>query len=279
MHHYSEAVEEREDLPEKPVRHVLFAELMKRSGEMNMSLVRDYLWQLYPDYDEYELVEQLRASFEEMRLRTLKLRSIRRKRHIRQAQTLMMFVFFLVAITGIGFAFGINIWQVAYQWTAEHLFMNIEVASDAVYDDGVSSHDSYEYVADTWGTEVHDLLVENNLCPALPTWIPERFEFESCEVISEDRVLIIIGKYNGKGNEYMTLNLQSTPDIPMGSEYQDYEEANSVYQSTITIDNITYFVMNNLANNKICWFENGIAISISGTLTIDEIQQMLESID
>lgn len=43
MHHYSEAVEEREDLPEKPVRHVLFAELMKRSGEMNMSLVRDYL--------------------------------------------------------------------------------------------------------------------------------------------------------------------------------------------------------------------------------------------
>lgn len=279
MHHYSEAVEEREDFHEKSVRHVLFAELMKRSGEMNMRLVRDYLYQLYPDYDEYELVEQLRTSFEEMRLRTLALRSIRRKRHIRQAQTLMMFVFFLVAITGIGFAFGINIWQVAYQWTTEHLFMNIEVASDAVYGDGVSSGDSYDYVADTWGAEVHDLLVEHDLCPALPSWIPERFTFESCEVISDGRFDVIIGKYSGEGSENLSITLQSTPQIQIGSEYQDYQEADSAYQNTITVDNKIYFIMNNLENNKICWFENGVSISISGTITIDEIQQIVESID
>ncbi len=278
MHHYSEAVEEREDLPEKSVRHVLFAELMKRSGEMNMSLVRDYLWQLYPDYDEYELVEQLRASFEEMRLRTLKLRSIRRKRHIRQAQTLMMFVFFLVAITGIGFAFGINIWQVAYQWTTEHLFMNIEVASDAVYDDGVSSHDSYEYVADTWGAEVHDLLVENNLCPALPTWIPERFTFESCEINQVDMILFVSAKYVGSSDEHLNIRLQLVPEIQSDTEYFVYQEADTECQSLINIDDTQYYVMSNLKNNKVCWLDNGVAVAISGTITIDEIQSMLESI-
>lgn len=278
MHHYSEAVEEREDLPEKPVRHVLFAELMKRSGEMNMSLVRDYLWQLYPDYDEYELVEQLRASFEEMRLRTLKLRSIRRKRHIRQAQTLMMFVFFLVAITGIGFAFGINIWQVAYQWTTEHLFMNIEVASDAVYDDGVSSHDSYEYVADTWGAEVHDVLVENNLCPALPTWIPERFEFESCETVDDDRIRIVTGRYVGNNSEPLTITVQLAPKMLNSSEYSVYQESDVKYQSIVTIHGIDYYIMSNLDKNKVYWLDEGISVAISGEITIDEIQLIIGSI-
>lgn len=279
MHHYSEAVEEREDLPEKSVRHVLFAELMKRSGEMNMSLVRDYLWQLYPDYDEYELVEQLRASFEEMRLRTLKLRSIRRKRHIRQAQTLMMFVFFLVAITGIGFAFGINIWQVAYQWTTEHLFMNIEVASDAVYDDGVSSHDSYEYVADTWGAEVHDLLVENNLYPALPTWIPERFEFESCEVIDFNSMNAVAITYSTENEENLIVYIQVLSQIRVESEYYDYQEISQEYKSIVNIGDVDYYIMDNLKNNKVYWIDNGVSVTISGIITTDEILSMIESIN
>lgn len=76
---------------------------------MNMMLVRKCLCQLYPDCEDYELGEQLRASFEDMRLQMLEFRSIRRKRHIRHTRTLMI-IFFLAALTGFCFAFEINIW-------------------------------------------------------------------------------------------------------------------------------------------------------------------------
>ena len=99
----------------------------------------------------------------------------RRRRH--RAHATMLVVLLLTLMTAVGLALGVNIWQVAYKWAAEQLFMQLRPNEGASLP--VDDASGLEYIADVWGDAVYEMMMEHDIHVRLPAWKPEGFELES----------------------------------------------------------------------------------------------------
>ena len=157
-------------------------------------------------------------------------------------------------------AFGFNIWEAVVKWTQETFHFGEWGNSDS------DSNLSY--------TSLQEALEKGNVPAELvPTWVPKGFDLTVVKVERTPQKNIYMAKYS-KGEKMLRITVQ------------DYFDRNPVYveQSEGLIEEyevsgVTYYLFSNYDNVKAVWIVDSCECYISGNVTIEELKQMIDSIE
>lgn len=155
-----------------------------------------------------------------------------------------------------------DIWNAVARW-AEETFsfsMGVEVSEPTPTD--MLKHSSLE-----------EVLIESNITiPLVPQWIPNRFEFNEIIIDENPRQKIFIASYLND-DEMLKVSIQSYL-----SDRPEQIEVSGVLIEMYTASNINYYIIENNGIIQAAWIVDMYECCISGTTTIDELKQMIDSI-
>lgn len=156
-------------------------------------------------------------------------------------------------------AYGVDVWKAVVQWTQDTFHFG---------DWGNSGSNSNL----TYNT-LQEALEEGNT-PAwlVPTWIPEGFELVDVTLEQTPKQKVYRAKYtNGEQAIRITVQdyLDGTPVYVEQSEglVEEYE-----------IQGVTYYLFENNKQVHAAWIVDAYECNISGSVTIDELKMMIDSI-
>lgn len=169
---------------------------------------------------------------------------------------------FSLSITANAFSFR-DVWDAVVTWAHEtfSFSMGVEVSEPV-------SHDEIEY------TSITDIITQYKVDPSVvPTWVPEGFYIDEVIIdespIQEKYVIVY-----SDGTTKIKVVIQSYLDArPEQCEISDE------LIETYTVSGISYYIANNNATLKAAWITDTYECYISGKITIDEIKQMVDSIE
>ena len=263
--------EKLEQMSRENVEYWLLHETHKNSREVDAGLLHVALERLSPragaDADEVE--------------RSLLLfhwehdAEIAQRRQRRQGVRIVtLVVLLLTMMTAVGFALGINIWKVAYEWASEQLFMWMTPSGEVT----LPPEDTPDlgYIADVWGDAVYETMMENDVQVRLPAWKPERFSFESVDVSTlKNGTFLMTATYRSSSNTYLVLLVRKLENLRALSFQEAEYEADENLQDEFIVDGIRFFVMSNIDRSSIAWIDGVQNIFITGDLSPDEATQMI----
>ena len=263
--------EKLERMSRENVEYWLLHETHKNSREVDAELLHVALERLSPrtgaDADEVE--------------RSLLLfhwehdAEIAQRRQRRQSVRIVtLVVLLLTMMTAVGFALGINIWKVAYEWASEQLFMWMTPSGEVT----LPPEDTPDlgYIADVWGDAVYETMMTNDVQVRLPVWKPERFSFESVDVSTlKNGTFLMTATYRSSSNTSLILSIQKTDGLETLGFLETEYEADEDLQAEFTVDGIRFFVMSNIDRSSITWIDGVQNIFITGDLSSDEATQMI----
>lgn len=162
-----------------------------------------------------------------------------------------------------GTAFGWNIFQALADWTTETFwFLTNQEVEDSL------ALDTFEHLrmAITTKTDV----------PAVPTWAPDDTSESGMlnEMDRKDRH--IIQAAFSAGDREFTIQIIVHNDIP--EAFTDTYQKDLAIEKEYKVDGITHYIMGNLDNLSAMWTNGCVEGHIQGALTLDEMQQMIDSI-
>ena len=145
-----------ERMSRENVEYWLLHEMHRKAQDVDASLIRQALERIAPVTDaDTEKAHLSLLTFHWEHDAEIAVR--RRRRH--RAHATMLVVLLLTLMTAVGFALGVNIWQVAYKWAAEQLFMQLRPNEGALL--SVDDASGLEYIADVWGDAVYEMMMEH----------------------------------------------------------------------------------------------------------------------
>ena len=169
---------------------------------------------------------------------------------------------FSLSITANAFSFR-DIWDAVVTWAQEtfSFSMGVEVSEPV-------SHDEIEYTAIT------DVIAQYRVDPSVvPTWVPEGFYIDEV-IIDESPIQETFITIYSDGTTKIKVAIQSYLDArPEQCEVSD--ELIEIY----TVSGVSYYIANNNATLKAAWITDTYECYISGKITIEEIKQMIDSIE
>ena len=201
--------ERLERMSRENVEYWLLHEMHRKAQDVDASLIRQALERIAPVTD---------ADTEKAHLSLLTFHwdhdaenAVRRRRTPR-AHATMPVVLLPTLMTAVGFALGVNIWQVAYKWAAEQLFMQLRPNEGASLP--VDDASGLEYIADVWGDAVYEMMMEHDIHVRLPAWKPEGFGLESIDALQiDENVSLIFAEYSFQNNRLiLSLRTSNTTD-------------------------------------------------------------------
>lgn len=265
--------EKLERMSRENVEYWLLHETHKNSREVDAELLHVALERLSPkagaDADEVE--------------RSLLLfhwehdAEIAQRRQRRQSVRIVtLVVLLLTMMTAVGFALGINIWKVAYEWASEQLFMWMTPSGEVTLPPEDTS--DLGYIADVWGDAVYETMMENDVQVRLPAWKPERFSFESVDVSDfGDEMIIVTVVYRSSEDESLILTIRRFESVDDVSIRDAEYEADEDLQSEFVIDGTRFFVMSNIDRLSITWVDGIHSVFLTGNLETEEARQMIQT--
>lgn len=157
-------------------------------------------------------------------------------------------------------AFGLNIWEAMVKWTQETFHFGEWGDSNANNELPYSS--------------LQEALEKGNVSLLLaPTWIPNGFEM--IEIITERSPLRIA--YNAiysNGEQNLRITVQEFLDkIPV------YVEQSDGLVEEYEVAGVTYYLFSDINVVKAVWINGSYECNIFGNVTIEELKQMIESIE
>lgn len=168
---------------------------------------------------------------------------------------------------------GFNLWKIMGRWTQDFFtFTNTQ-------DHSVSSSDEpvigAKIVQDGEYDTLQDALDAYDITePLVPTWLPDGYECVAVDV-TEFSLSTDFCAFYENGNDFISITVTS---------YQTVEVMNKNYEKNSDIA-ITYFSSNNIhylfENNGLItatWYVGNVECSISATVTVDEMEKMVDSI-
>ena len=168
----------------------------------------------------------------------------------------------IVLLCGTAYAFGWNIFQALADWTAE-TFQFLTGTEPRISDHGVFEN---LYLSVAMETDV----------PVVPKWAPE--EMEEVEQprtsIRNDRIRIV-GKYlvNNKEFTIRIIVYNSTPE-----EYSGTYQKNAGNVEEYESGGIVHYITENVDNISAMWTNGCIEGHIQGSLSIEDLKNMIDSI-
>ena len=156
-------------------------------------------------------------------------------------------------------AFGFDVWKAVVQWSQETFrFSN---------GDDLDIDDSLPY------TSLQDALQKGNAPTWLvPTYIPEEFTFLEIDVQKTPKKNTYIARYTC-GEEILFVAVRDY----RGSDSVYVEQSDGLVEE-YEVSGITYYLFSNQGQNKVVWLYEAYECTISGDVTIEELREMIESI-
>ena len=108
----------------------------------------------------------------------------------------------------------------------------------------------------------------------LPTWIPEEYYLYRIDEMETDNFKTVVALYYSENEEHF-LSIDATylfEDVKF-----NYEKDESPVD-IIEKDGIQYYIMGNLNTNTFIWRNGSFECQVDGTLSRDELKQMIASI-
>ena len=266
--------ERLERMSRENVEYWLLHEMHRKAQDVDASLIRQALERIAPVTDaDTEKAHLSLLTFHWEHDAEIAVR--RRRRH--RAHATMLVVLLLTLMTAVGFALGVNIWQVAYKWAAGQLFMQLRPNEGASLP--VDDASGLEYIADVWGDAVYEMMMEHDIHVRLPAWKPEGFELESVTYrqISAS-ILICRAIYHSQDSAVLTLTIRKASD-PHALTFLDATlQADSALQVKLVVEDMTFFVMSNIQTTSLTWTDDVTHIVIAGDFSSKDTEDMIYSI-
>ena len=253
-----------ERMSRENVEYWLLHEMHRKAQDVDASLIRQALERIAPvtaaDTEKAHL-SLLTFHWEHDAEITVR----RRRRH--RAHATMLVVLLLTLMTAVGFALGVNIWQVAYKWAAEQLFMQLRPNEGALL--SVDDASGLEYIADVWGDAVYEMMMEHDIHVRLPAWKPEGFELESIDALQiDENVSLIFAEYSFQNNR-LILSLRTSNTTDNLAFLEGNLEADTAVQKEILADGTRFFLMSNIQAASLTWIDMTTCITVSGAFSTD----------
>ena len=158
-------------------------------------------------------------------------------------------------------AFGFDIWEAVIQWTQDTFHFG---------DWGHSPNQGNELSY----TSLQEALEDNEVTVALvPTWLPEGYEFVDITIEQSPLQKRYRAKYV-KEEETIKVTVQEYLN-----KYPVYVEQSEGLVEEYVVSGITYYLFTNYDNVKAVWIVDSYECYISGNVTIEELKQMIDSIE
>ena len=262
-----------ERMSRENVEYWLLHEMHRKAQDVNASLIRQALERIAPVTDaDTEKAHLSLLTFHWEHDAEIAVR--RRRRH--RAHATMLVVLLLTLMTAVGFALGVNIWQVAYKWAAEQLFMQLRPNEGASLPVGDAS--GLEYIADVWGDAVYEMMMEHDIHVRLPAWKPEGFELESVHNTRTRKFLLFTVEYSSAKRDLLMLSVRNAEDIETLAFLDAEFQADEALQEDVYRGGTHFFIMNNLQAMSLTWTDGFARLTISGNFSVSEAYRMIDSI-
>ena len=265
--------ERLERMPRENVEYWLLHEMHRKAQDVDASLIRQALERIAPVTDaDTEKAHLSLLTFHWEHDAEIAVR--RRRRH--RAHAMMLVVLLLTLMTAVGFALGVNIWQVAYKWAAEQLFMQLRPNEGASLP--VDDASGLEYIADVWGDAVYEMMMEHDIHVRLPAWKPEGFELESVHNTRTRKFLLFTVEYSSAKRDLLMLSVRNAEDIETLAFLDAEFQADEALQEDVYRGGTHFFIMNNLQAMSLTWTDGFARLTISGNFSVSEAYRMIDSI-
>ena len=262
-----------ERMSRENVEYWLLHEMHRKAQDVDASLIRQALERIAPvTAADTEKAHLSLLTFHWEHDAEIAVR--RRRRH--RAHAMMLVVLLLTLMTAVGFALGVNIWQVAYKWAAEQLFMQLRPNEGASLPVGDAS--GLEYIADVWGDAVYEMMMEHDIHVRLPAWKPEGFELESVHNTRTRKFLLFTVEYSSAKRDLLMLSVRNAEDIETLAFLDAEFQADEALQEDVYRGGTHFFIMNNLQAMSLTWTDGFARLTISGNFSVSEAYRMIDSI-
>ena len=264
--------ERLERMPRENVEYWLLHEMHRKAQDVDASLIRQALERIAPvTAADTEKAHLSLLTFHWEHDAEIAVR--RRRRH--RAHATMLVVLLLTLMTAVGFALGVNIWQVAYKWAAEQLFMQLRPNEGASLP--VDDASGLEYIADVWGDAVYEMMMEHDIHVRLPAWKPEGFELESIDALQiDENVSLVFAEYSFQNNR-LILSLRTSNTTDNLAFLEGNLEADTAVQKEILADGTRFFLMSNIQAASLTWIDMTTCITVSGAFSMDDANMMIDA--
>lgn len=265
--------ERLERMSRENVEYWLLHEMHRKAQDVDASLIRQALERIAPvTAADTEKAHLSLLTFHWEHDAEIAVR--RRRRH--RAHATMLVVLLLTLMTAVGFALGVNIWQVAYKWAAEQLFMQLRPNEGASLP--VDDASGLEYIADVWGDAVYEMMMEHDIHVRLPAWKPEGFELESVHNTRTRKFLLFTVEYSSAKRDLLMLSVRNAEDIETLAFLDAEFQADEALQEDVYRGGTHFFIMNNLQAMSLTWTDGFARLTISGNFSVSEAYRMIDSI-
>ena len=266
--------ERLERMSRENVEYWLLHEMHRKAQDVDASLIRQALERIAPvTAADTEKAHLSLLTFHWEHDAEIAVR--RRRRH--RAHATMLVVLLLTLMTAVGFALGVNIWQVAYKWAAEQLFMQLRPNEGASLP--VDDASGLEYIADVWGDAVYEMMMENDIHVSLPAWKPEGFALQHAERMRYDEnTFAIIAVYATASGEHLQMSIRCMHDVDALLLLEASLEADESLQDIAVAGGVHYFIMSNMDAVSLTWVDGTACVTISGDLDDTETKAVIHSI-
>ncbi len=165
-------------------------------------------------------------------------------------------------------AFGVDIFGVITRWT-EELFLPqrdgvpyASVQKNPLEDGESGSFASLQEAIDAFGISA----------PIVPQWIPERFSLTGVEATSRTRGVVITAGYKSEDGS-LQIHFKETDVV----DFNDIEKDNTTIELH-NVEGIDHYFIYDSAYQKIFWQNGELECQISGAVTKEEMEKMVQSI-
>lgn len=160
-------------------------------------------------------------------------------------------------------AFGWDLWDAVVKWTEDTFHISIGTPSDAK-----EPGNSLPYAS------LDEALEKNEVGISLaPTWFPDGYDLTSITIEETPLQKVYTSLYQNE-NKYLRITI-----LEYLTADPEYVEQGEGLIETYEVSGITYYIFSNYDKTQAVWINDSFECYILGSLTVDELKAMIDSIE
>ncbi len=266
------AVLSGEQITREQARQILDIQLSWPPEEANLPLIRACWLALNPQFEQEGVPgeENMDEQVEQI-VRRLKQRKPAPARRLRPAAVAGLALAAVLMLSLAAQAMGLRVWNYVFGWDDEQL--KIEVRGDKQDDSGIQASMPPGYDK---GDEFRKALIEHEMYPRLPAFVPEGFVLD--RVITQeddDGTIFVSAQY--KNGEHVLMFYAEKVVLDENAVMSIFAEKDEGEMEIIEKGGLQFFLYTNLSHAVLDWFERPYMMGISGEISREDMREMVNS--
>lgn len=256
---------------------LLMEETSKAIDQMDMTLIKECLYFLYPENEEEDraYIERTLPILHEKLGFNRPAKAVRRSRPRMALVAVLIVLGVLMLASVVAYAFGINVFNFFVEGTKEYWMIHVKTENEVV--DTIGYHAPIE-LYEVWGDAVTDRLKEMDTIPLLPTSMLEGFEFvlHSEEKIGSTLVMNIYEYENPASGDYIRLLIREYYN--KDAEHIVYSQKDQTTEAGEMINGIEYFFSQNYDVVSATWAIGNFQVTLTGSCSMEELRMLISTV-